>query len=301
MSTALTFRELESQIRRHYATDEYAQIIDLVDREGQHFPEQKLFLSYWQIGMAARLGKPTLAFHFMDELLGDGLWISEILLRQSPSLEDLQGLMDFEERVRKFGKLQTKEVAQLLPLFTLRSEGHCSSQDDPCPLLVGLHTGRGIALDSIRFWRPAATNDWFVGVPQSSQAIWSGAYVWEDREFAQDEIETQVGALKEKYFVDPRRILLAGHAQGGEMAIWLPLSGGLDACGFIAIGPRGSFMDDPNQWIKLLQARLSTGIRGAIIAGELDGWVPMVEVRRTVEICNRFDVHCRLEVLSRYW
>jgi len=234
-----------------------------------------------------------LAFYFMDSLIEDGLWISQTLLRLSPSLESLQGLADFEQRVEKFGNLQIKEQSQLLPLLTLRKEGLCENKNEPCPLLVGLHADREIALDSIKYWHPIAEIGWLVGIPQSSQALWSGAYVWEDRQISRQEIDHHIKELSKKYYIDSRRVILSGHGDGGTLAAWLPLSGGVDVRGFIALNPRGSYVRDPSQWIRLLQAN-QPKTRGAVLAMECEIAGEEREIERFVEIFNTHHVPCKL-------
>ncbi len=294
----MSFPELETTLRRLYSEGKYQEIIDLIDRRKDEFPDQRLLLTYWQIGMAARLGKRDLAYRLMDELLADDLWISQVLLRGSPSLESLQQEAGFEQRVARFRELQNRERRQLLPLLTLHREGHCAP-DAACPLLLGLHAERALSLQSIKFWQAAAENGWLVGVPQSSQALWSGAYVWEDRELAREEIAAHLADLQARYAVDARRILLAGHANGGELAMWLPLSGGIDARGFVAVNPTGVWMHHPDQWLRTVRASRPFGMRGAVLIGENDPHISLPELRRIVEILNQAEVPCKLEIVPQ--
>jgi len=297
MTIAPTFAVLEASIRHLYGEEEYEKIIQLVDVQLPHFPEQRLFLMYWQISMAARMAMPSLSYHYMDQLLQDGLWISPKLLEESPSLASLHGHLDFKERLEKFAGLQRKEQAQLLPLLTLRAEDSCLFEQDPCPLLIGLHDAYGTALNSIRFWQVIAQRKWLVGVPQSSQARWSGAYVWDDQMLTQQEIEMHIHSLKEKYFINARRVVLAGHGRGGEVAAWLPLSGGVDVRGFIALSPYGAFMEDANQWMHLLQVYEHAKLRCAMVVGDQDPAVPLETIQRLVQILNALDVPCYFEVV----
>ncbi len=289
------FFEFENRIRELLAENKLLQIINLIEDEGDRYPDQRVYLAYWKIGMAARDNNIDLSLQFLDDLIEEGYWISQFLLRTSPSFENLQGEIEFDERVQAMAILQRREVAQLLPLLALRQEGKPVSEQ-PYPLLLGLHKNRGTQLDSIKYWQPAAEAGWLVGVPQSGQALWSGAYVWEDLGQTQQELSDHVRGLAQKYPIDARRVILAGHEQGGEMAAWLPLSGGMDVRGFIAIAPTGSHIANPDRWFHMLQASEPSGMRGVFITGEDDSpYLP--ELKRLVDILNAFDVPSLLDVL----
>ena len=291
-----SFSEFENRIRDLLAENAFLQIINLIEDEGDLYPDQHVYLVYWQVGMAARENNTDLALEYLDQMIEEGLWISQYLLRTSPSFENLQGDPGFEERVDAMAVLQRREAAQLLPLLALRQENKPLAGGQAYPLLLGLHKNRGTQLDSIKYWQPAAEAGWLVGVPQSAQALWSGAYVWEDLGQTQQELSDHVRGLAQKYTIDPRRVIVAGHAEGGQMAAWLPLSGGMDVRGFIAVSPLGGYIANPDRWFHMLQASAPTGIRGVFIAGEDDSpFLP--ELKRLVDILNAFDVPSHLDVL----
>ncbi len=336
MTALKTFPQFETHLRGLYAEGKLREIIAQIDERRDDFPDERLFLAYWQLGMAARLEDDDLAFQILDDLIYQGQWINQVLLKTSPSLETLQNNPQYEERLREMAVLQNREITQLIPLLTLHKEGRCLDANPspyvgtgpspyvgtgpspyvgtgpspyvgtgpspyvgagPCPLLIGLHAGRSLSLKSIPFWQVPATHGWLVGVPQSSQALWSGGYVWDDEQIARDEIEAHMHGLMEKYTVDRRRVILAGHRNGGELATFLPVSGGIDARGFIAIGPTGALMDDPDQWARILQGRPPRGLRGVVLLGEHDPAPRVAEIRRTVDIFNTLGLPCLLEIV----
>ncbi|HUF38735.1 MAG TPA: hypothetical protein VMN57_09445 [Anaerolineales bacterium] len=296
MDTRHSFFEFEAHLRELLEQKQYLRIINLIEDEGERYPDQHTYLAYWQIGMAARDQNPDLAIQYLDQLIEEGLWISQFLLRNSPSLENLQDSTEYEDRVQAMAALQRREAAQLLPLLTLRRDPVTGSVNDPYPLLLGLHQERDTALGSIKFWQPAAEAGWLVGVPQSTQAMWSGAYVWDDLAQARQEIADHTRDLDEKYTVDPNRIILAGHRQGGETAAWLPCSGGLKVRGFIAIAPSGSLVTNPDRWFRSLQATEPEGLRGTLIAGDR-GMQHLPELKRLADVLNAFDVPTKLHIL----
>jgi hypothetical protein len=292
----ISFPEFDAAVRHLYANGDYAKIIDLIDQRGQDFPDQRLYLTYWQIGMAARMRNFTFAYHLMDTLSADDHWIDRNLMLQSPSLEGMIELQDYTTRLDRFWELQQREFAQLLPLVSLHQEEACRS-GEACPLLLGLHDDRQIAIQAVPYWRRLAAEGWLVGLPQSSQALWSLAYVWEDRDRAQREVSENLEKLQQSYLIDPRRIISAGHGASGELALWLPLSNGIDVRGMIAVNPHGAHFNTPDNWLRLMQATPVSGLRAAIIIHLEKGSSPAPELKRTLEIFNIFDLPSKLITL----
>ncbi len=291
----LTFDDLQTHIQALYRQGDYAAALELATEQATNFPEHYHLLAYWQMCMAARTEQAGLALNVLDELLESGFWYGETLLRKSPSLASLQGMPEFEDCVRRSRDLQEKDARLLFPLLTVRSSGRCSAGQEPCPLLVGLHANASTAQASVNFWRAAARNGWLTAIPQSQQAMWKGAYVWDDREASEAELVKHMQALQTKYAVDPRRVVLAGHSLGGELAVWLAIKGIIPCEGFIAIGPGGPLMDDVENWTVILQENPRPRLRGYVITGQEDHTISQENVRILVEILNEAGIATELE------
>ena len=48
---------------------QYLRIINLIEDEGERYPDQRIYLAYWRIGMAARDRNPDLVIQFLDEAM----------------------------------------------------------------------------------------------------------------------------------------------------------------------------------------------------------------------------------------
>ncbi len=292
-----TFDELYSQLQDLYHDEEYLAALDLANQAVEQYPEQRTVLDYWRMTLSARTGKPAQALRILQEALDSGCWYSELLLRRSPSLKPLQGSPEFEDLIARNQEAAEQDQQTHFPLFTIRSQGKCQSGGPPCPLLVGLHTNGGNVQSSLEFWKPAATHGWLVAAPQSSQAIWKGAYVWDDRPTAGAEVKKHFATLRERYSVDISRSIIAGHSLGGELAIYLTLNGSVEARRFLAIGPAGPFMDDLNEWEPLLHENPLHGLQGYIITGELDSTISHTNINNLVAIFNQVGISTRLETI----
>jgi predicted esterase len=297
--SALTFDEVQASIQKFYQQGEYSAALELATQELSHYPDQAPLLNYWRICMAARLDDIDQAIRLLDERTRAGFWYGEVLLRKSPSLLPLQGLPEYERLVGLNRQLQELDRVTNFPLITLRPEGECQNDSPACPLLIGLHANGGTAQTSINFWRPAANMGFVVAVPQSSQAMWKDSYVWNDLEIARDEVARHYTRLTQKYSLDPQRVVLAGHSMGGEVAIWLALTGAIPARGFLAFGPGGPYMDNPSDWRPVIQERSGPDLRGYIVIGEQDDTISQEGVRTLVEYFDREGVPCELEVVPK--
>jgi predicted esterase len=292
-----TFNELQSQIQALYQDGDYASALDLATRQFESFPEQAHLLYYWRFSMLARLGETDQAIDLLREVLGTGFWYGEVLLRKSPALQPLQGLPEFERLVDLNRRLREADEARSFPLIVLRSQGRCQAGDPPCPVMLALHANASMAQESVDFWRPAASAGWLVAVPQSSQPMWKGAYVWDDRQITEQEIKKRYAGLKGKYATDPQQVVLAGHSSGGEAAIWLALSGAIPASGFVVFGPAGPLMDEPESWERLIRDHHNPGLRGYMIVGEEDSAISLDNVEILVDMLNEGGIACELEVV----
>jgi predicted esterase len=292
-----TFDELYTQLQELYHDEEYLAALELATQAVDQFPEQRTVLDYWRMTLSARTGNPAQALTILQAALDSGCWYSELLLRRSPSLKSLQGSPEFEDLIAHNQAAAEQDQQTHFPLFTLRPQGKCQSGGPPCPLLIGLHTNGGNVQSSLEFWKPAATNGWLVAAPQSSQAIWKGSYVWDDREVAEAEVKKHFLTLTERYAVDTRRSILAGHSLGGELAIYMTLNGSVKSRRFLAIGPAGPFIDDLNEWEPLLHENPIQGVQGYIITGELDSTISHTNINNLVAVFNQVGIPTRLETI----
>ena len=296
------FEELYEQLQEHYQQGNYAEALRLATDAVELYPDQRTSLDYWRMTMAARTGDTAQTIRVLKQALERGQWYSDLLLRRSPSFQLLQSDLEFEKLVSLNQAVAENEQKHVFPIFTLRPENRCQRGGPPCPLLLGLHTNAGTVSSSLGFWRTAASVGWLVAAPQSSQAIWKDAYVWDDRETAEGEIQKHYATLSRNYAIETAHTILAGHSMGGEIAIWLALRNSIEARGFLSIGPGGPFMDDLAEWEPVLRdyaLREFTprGLRGYVLMGEKDRSIPHEHIKRLVKQLNSAGIQCMLESL----
>lgn len=292
----LTFDALLNRAYQLYQMEEYVQALDLLTREAGQFPEQAQTLYFWRICLAARARRMALAIQLLGEALAAGHWYPEAQLRGEEDLEPLQGLAEFEKLVEVSRQRHAAVQAKAVPLLlTLEPEKESPADLPSPPLLLALHGNRSNARSAVDHWRPAVDLGWLLALPQSSQVGGPEAYIWDDRDWAEREIKEHYAALREQQVFDPRRVVVGGFSLGGELAIWLALSGAIEARGFIAVGPGGPLMREPDNWIPLIEAGQSRGLRGYIVLGEQDAFCHDSAQALTQMLWAR-DIPCQLEV-----
>jgi pimeloyl-ACP methyl ester carboxylesterase len=134
-------------------------------------------------------------------------------------------------------------------------------------------------------------------MPQSSQALYKDAYVWDDLEVTSEEIQRHYHLLNQQYAIDPQQVILAGVGMGGEVAIWLAPSGAIQVNGFIAINPKGPYMDELEKWESFIKKSSGFHLRGMIILDDEDLTVSAGAVHDLVDLLNQGGIPCELEAL----
>ncbi len=264
-----TFDTLLSQTYRLYQAGDYGQALDLITREGRAYPERAQTWYYWRACLATRAGRVALALQLFDEALAAGLWFNEALLRQDTDLQPLQGMPEFEQRVEVCRQRQAAAQAAARPLIVVLQPSSPPSGAG-YPLLLALHGNDQNAQDASDSWQPALAGGWLVAVLQSSQVSGTDAYIWNDRDWAVREIQASYATVCQTYPVDSGRVVVAGFSRGAETALWLALTASIKARGFIAVGPGGPFISQPELWAPLVQAGSRLGLRGLVTIGEQD-------------------------------
>ncbi len=296
--TRLTFNDVQRQIQALYQAEDYASALALAEEQQGIYPEQVALFTYWRICLTAQLDQNERSLDLLAGSLEQGLWYREVLLRHSPALKDLQNQPEFEALLERNQAVQAQDQAKLFPLLTLRNEGDCTPGGLPCPLLIALHANASSAQAEVTAWQPAAQAGWLVAMPQSTQAMWKDAYLWDDLEITLQEIQTHFNALDKGYQLDPERIVLSGNGMGAEVAIWLALGGAIPARGFLAINPDGPFTHEPQGWLPWLEAAQERYLRGVILCQEDHPSYRSGEAQSLVEKLNTAGIDCLLESID---
>lgn len=290
-----TYADLNQQMILHFQNKEYAQAFDLITNEGKNFPEQHPFIEYWKMCAAARLDKHEQVYEIAEKNLSEGLWYGEIMWRQTPSFQSLQGDAKFEQIVSTSLAIQEKETPLQEPVVIKQLP---DSYSENSPLLIALHGNQSTASDTLPFWQEAVSNGFVLAVPQSSQAIFKGAYVWDNLDISFEQIKSCYENLRKETRFDEKKIFLAGHSMGGLLAIQMALTGELQANGLIVNGPALPFGDNQEEFEKLLSLARERKLRVYFIVGEKDVDIERDAIKVFADKLKSAGIACELETVA---
>jgi pimeloyl-ACP methyl ester carboxylesterase len=289
-----TFNTLTDQLGQLFQNKHYAEALDLITREGPRFPEDRLWADYWRMCAAARVENRSLVYQIAEQSLANGLWYGKVMWRQTPSFLPLQGDPDFERLVTASHAAEEQDTPSTAPVLLTRLPENYSPTS---PLLIALHGNQSTAANTLPFWQAAVAQGWALALPQSTQAMFKGAYAWDDLEIAQAGVQTHFTQLQQQIAFDSTRVILAGHSMGGLVAIQIALTGALNVRGFVANGPAIPFMDTPEVLEALLAPARERGLRGSFIVGAQDEDILVDEIHALAAKLQSADIACNLEIV----
>ena len=291
----LSFTQLSNQIQEHFANGTFAEGLSLASEQMTNFPNDFPLLNYWRICLAARMNEIATANKILESTLASGIWYSEVLLRQSPSLESLQGEEEFERLIEVSLQMKAADPVQSIPMLVIRPENACGPEEESCPAVIFLHGNQDTAKNNMPHWQSLSNEGWLVGLPQTTSALWADAYIWTDYESASEEVQAHFTRLNKEYNIDQERVILAGFSMGAEVALAMALDEKIKTKGFILLGPGGPFMDDLDKWKPLIEKAKNKGLRGVILMGLADDTIPQDNIRQLVKTLNQNGIPCDLK------
>ncbi len=251
---------------------QYERALEIITDESEQFPGVARTMNYHRICLAATLDDTPQALRVLEEMLEAGIYYPPVLLgadAEAPGLGPLLGLPKFEQ-LKAAHQERYREAMENAPpvLVTVAPQ---PSPAAPPPLLFATHGNVSHVENEIEHYRPVTAWGWLLAMPQSSQP-WGmeGRYAWGDWEVTKRQLKKYWALLSQRADYDPARIVTAGISKGGEVAVWLAMSGTIPARGFIAIAPGGPRIDEPERLFPSLEASREKGLRGYLIVGGQD-------------------------------
>jgi len=293
----LPFQELAEKIQQHFTDQTYAEGLTLASEKLPDYPEEYATINYWRICLAARLDNFAVANKILESTLASGIWYSDVLLRQSPSLTTIQENEEFERLAEISLKLREADGGDL-PLLVARPQDACGPGEPGCPALLFLHGNMYTAQNNLQHWAPLSAKGWLAITPQSSQGMWTGSYIWSDYPSTWKEVQHHYTNLTGQYSVDDSQLVVGGFSMGGEMALLMALKGDLPAKGFILLGPGGPMLNQVKEWQPVIDRYRGTGLRGVIWMGAADDTIPRENVHQLAEMLNTAGIPTRLETFE---
>lgn len=284
------FRTLMNEVLRLFRQTRYDEALRLLEDETGRFPEYERYTVYWRACLLVRVDRTQESLATLERALDRGIWYPSALLEDDPNLAPARSLPGFAELLARSRPLEQAARTQAVPQrITLLPD----DVPPPYPLLVALHGNSSSARATAEQWRAARADGWLVALPQSSQQFGPDMFLWNDRDWATEEVTRHWEELLRDQPVDPTRTVVGGFSMGGGLAIWLTLTGILPVRGFVAVGP---WLDEAT--IRQLRDEVSRtrGVRGVILVGEEDTQC-LPASREVAAVMQAHGLACRLEVI----
>ena len=289
-----TFGELNQKMAGHFQAGEFQKALELIEREGGNFPDDRPLADYWTMCAAARVGNKSRVVEVAEKFFQDGFWYGEAMWRMTPSFKPMQGDVDFERLVARSLNIQSLDPGLAKSALL---EFVPKNQPKDFPLLIALHGNQQSAKKTLPFWSPAIGTGFALLVPQSEQAMFKDAYIWGDLDTSFRQVKDIFIAVEKRLQFDASKVVLAGHSMGGLIAIQMAMTGGLPVKGFIANGPALPFEDAPEELEKAIAYSREQGLRGYFIVGEKDIDIEQDAIRVYFEKMKLAGVTCELEIV----
>jgi pimeloyl-ACP methyl ester carboxylesterase len=295
--TEKNFSKFNQEVQRHFANQSYTDGLSLTSQHLTTYPEYFALINYWRICMAARINEFPLANKIFESTLASGIWYAEFLMRQSPSLESIQGDTEFERLMEISLKMHMADPPETSTTLVARPADACGPGQEGCPALVFLHGDTDTARRTIEYFVSLPGKGWLVALPQSDYALWTDGYSWPDHETGIKQVKERVAKLEEEYSLDPARTLIGGYSMGAEVALAAALNGEVEAARFVCLGLSGLNTTDPDLWSSHINQAKGRGLRGVILQGEDDYSVPLENVEVVADKLNQAGIETRLVLL----
>ncbi|MBI2331748.1 MAG: hypothetical protein HYU84_06260 [Chloroflexi bacterium] len=192
--TFSTYADLNQKMIEHFQSGEFQQALELIEQEGRNFPSNRMMVDYWRMCAAARVDNRARLTEVADNFHKEGLWFGEMMWRMTPSFKTLQGDAEFERLVTESQKIQSQESPLDTPMVLKHAPKDGSKKP---PLLIALHGNQSNAEWTLPFWKPAVDENFALAVPQSTQAMFKGAFIWDDLEASFEQVKTGFESLKQ--------------------------------------------------------------------------------------------------------
>ncbi len=229
----ITFQQLTDEMMRLYSQGKYTDALETVEQNAHRFPVQVGRTMYWRMCLLSMSGRPNDMIALLRQGLDSGLWWAEQQFVVETDFDPVRELPEFKQLVAESERKRIEMQDQVKPDRTLLLPDDTSGE---LPFLIALHGRNGNKESHLKFWDVARRRGWLVLVPQSRQALFEGAYCWDNSEQGLRDILFHVEEITAAYKIDPKSVVIGGFSQGSGMGIYTALKGNMGARGFIGIG-----------------------------------------------------------------
>ncbi len=277
--------DYRSRVFRLYSEEKYREALRAAKQAAEKFPDYEAKTTYWIACLENRLGNHDEAIHTLQRAVKKGIWWPEQSL-QDPDLKSIRDRPEFKALEAEIARLKHEQPMQLTPDLMVRTPPNYSD-NRAWPSLMTFHQRYGERPElSAEPWASILSAGTILAAPWSSQVYCSDGRCWDRLESSEEDVKWAVSRLTTQYSVDQERFVFGGFSQGGGLAIWSTLKRLGPTSGFVAVGPSDWVVPEksapdrkrPSEaFTSLVQTSDCAGLRGTIIIGDKDAFLPKIE------------------------
>lgn len=258
------WQDLLEEMTRLYELKQYDEAGALLVSQAPRFPDRAANIAYNRLCLMALAGHADQALALLGEVVREGGWYPDSMLRSDPDLTSLQGLSEFERLAAICHERQQAARAAATPHMEVAIP---DSGSPPYPALIALHGNNHNAADSMPYWKSASQQGFLVAMLQSTQVSGQDSFVWNDADRVEQDVIGHNRALIEEHPVDASRTVIGGFSMGGRIACWMAIRQALPVRGFISAA---AWLKDIGDWEPHFERAAASGVRGCLLVGERD-------------------------------
>lgn len=279
------YKQVDAEVDRLYADQQYDQILALMDEALEQFPEYRQHIGCNRIVIYARMGNYPAALAAIEWLHHHGTTCPVYYWQIFAPLKDLPRSQEIEAENKRLIELarSTSKMQYVVHL----PEGYSPQQR--YPLFIVLHgdgQGGNIEFQSW-YWEPEMMlkHNMVVVYIQSSQVYYTDNFGWlRDYSLAHKEIRACYDQVMTQYAIDPHAIYIGGYSGGAIMSTEIALSQALPVRGWVGLCPE---IKPPSFTHENLLKAVQLGMKCVFLEGEEKALLPDEQ-----EMVNAFDNAC---------
>jgi dienelactone hydrolase len=299
------FPYYRDQIFDLYNGRKYREALAVAFQAKEKFPERRAKTSYWIGCLQSRLGESEEALQTLEKASKDSIWWPDQALLMEPDLEPLQSRHEFKAIVGESQRLKQRALLAAKPGVMVLTPRNFSPEERHS-LVIALTPRVGHPGEFAEQWTGALNQGFLLAVPHSSQPISSEEYCWDDPERSEHDVAWAYEQVRDKYKIDPAKVILAGFSQGAALAMYLTLNRTFPCRGFIAVASSdwvapedkpASQRDRPSEaFASFIRGKDVRGLKGVVIMGDKDAFLP--KVRMLLKGMNERGFNCKIDVVQ---
>jgi predicted esterase len=299
------FPYYRDQIFGLYNDRKYREALAVAFQAKEKFPEKSAKTSYWIGCLQSRLGESEEALQTLEKASKDGIWWPDQALLMEPDLDPLQSRPDFKAIIAESQRLKQRALLAAKPGVMVLTPRNFSPEERHA-LIIALTPRVGHPGEFAEHWTDALNQGFLLAVPHSSQPISSEEYCWDDPERSERDVAWAYKQIRDKYNIDPAKVIVAGFSQGAALAMYLTLNRTFPCRGFIAVASSdwvapedkpADQRDHPSEaFASFIRAKDVKGLKGVIIIGDEDPFWP--KINKLLEGMVERGFNCKLDVVQ---